>query len=85
MKQRFTIDPDPPQAGQPVKICYEFTGTPLTETEIKIDWRPDTIPDESHAVTPADPCVTVTVPAGASGGFLIDTKGYSDDRGFLVD
>ena len=82
--ERITIDPDPAQAGQDAKICYDFSGLSLTSVTIKIEWKPDTIQDQEIILTPEAPCVVVKVPVGASGGFLIDQSGNSDTLGFLV-
>lgn len=82
---RFTIDPDPAQTVQPLKICYDFTGLGITEVKIQIDWRPNSIPDGLEPATAADPCVTVTVPAGATNGYLIDSTGNSGDLAFFVE
>lgn len=81
---RFTIDPDPPVPGKSLKICYDFAGLQITEAGIKIDWRPESIPDGEETVTESNPCVTVKVPANATGGFLIDQTGNSGDLGFFV-
>lgn len=86
MTQRITIDPDPPQAGGSVTICYDFDG--LAETvavaDLTVDFRPDDIGgDVSIAPTKEDPCVVVQIPASADGGFVVDNGGHSDTLGFL--
>lgn len=84
MAIRFSIEPDPAEAGKPLKICYDFDGLSIPEAKATVDWRPISIPDDEVTLTPAAPCATVTVPGGATGGFLIDTTGNSGDLGFFV-
>jgi hypothetical protein len=82
--ERITIDPDPAKAGKNAKICYDFSGLSLTSVTVKIDYKPDSIPDSEVELTPEAHCATVKIPPGATGGFLIDQSGNSDTLGFLV-
>lgn len=89
MKQlpdRFTADPDPVQVGHQVKICYDFasSGGATDPVPVLIDYDPDSVQDTEHLVDKANPCFTVTVPAGAMGILLVDNSGQSQDHSVTV-
>lgn len=69
MTQHFTIDPNPPCKGKPVKICY--TGPlPATGSAAFDGGAP-----KSLSFTAANPCVTITVPGNAVTMVLTDISG----------
>jgi hypothetical protein len=83
--QRFTIAPDPPNAGEVATICYVFEGSGITTTAVVVDLKPDTLNDLDLELTEEVPCQTLTIPKDATGGFLIDSTGTSADLGFFCD
>lgn len=72
MTQLFTVDPDPPCIGKPVKICY--TGD--LPVIITVTFTPPGTGTD-YTLTAAKPCVTVTVPANAVT--MVVEGGDSDD------
>lgn len=83
MAQRFTITPNPANAGNPAIVCYAFAGIDPPETvTATIDYSPSTIPDDQVDFDPKNPCVTIQIPPGATSGILIDSTGNSDSLGF---
>lgn len=85
MTQRISLDPDPPVQGQPVEICYDFSGLELNSTRLKVTFKPQTEAPTEHTVTPGDNCVTVQVPAGAESILVEDLDGPSPDKGAIVE
>ncbi|MEM1166864.1 MAG: carbohydrate binding domain-containing protein [Planctomycetota bacterium] len=91
---RVTIDPTPPQAGQPVTVAYQADGGPLASAStvrahVGFDsWQVVLDPDQAMADPDADGVweVTVNVPAGAmhldlafnDGGTTWDTNAGQD-------
>ena len=83
--QRISFNPDPPQAGQPLTICYDFSGTGLSFTHLKVTFTPPVVSPATYVVTPDAPCVTVTVPRGAVSILVEDIDGPSPDKGGVID
>ena len=77
MPQRITLDPDPPQAGKPCTICYDFTGLELKDTKIVITYVPPG-GEDSVVLLPAANCADITV-AAATSMHLEDTSGESPE------
>jgi hypothetical protein len=72
----INITPDPPVAGQVLKICYDG---PLPAS-FKLTWTPPGPP--GTATIPAGtnpPCTKVNVPAGSSGLLIHDSSGLATD------
>lgn len=78
--QRITLDPDPPEAGQPVKICYDFDGLDPARTVLKVTFGPDATPGGEHEVDEDEPCVTIDVPQHATSITVEDLEGPSPDK-----
>ena len=74
--QRITLEPDPPVAGQALKVCYDFAGSGITETTLRIEYDPSRGTSDEE-VSISDPCVTVTVPSGATAIAVTDIDGPS--------
>ena len=83
--QRITLTPDPPESGKPVKICYDFSGTNLAHTHLKVTFTPGVVSPATYVVTPEDPCVVVTVPDGAITMLIQDIDGPSPDKSAVID
>jgi hypothetical protein len=79
MRPKITFDPDPPQKGKALKICY--TGT-LPRT-LDIDWDPAGTPTSATCPSPGG-CVTITVPANASSVIVHDPSGAAEDKTSVV-
>lgn len=81
----ISVNPDPPKAGQPVTICYDFReGDPdpaLLTVEIDV---PGGTNSQSIELTKAEPCETIAIPAGATGLLITDPYGPSADCGRVV-
>jgi len=76
MTQLITTDPKSPAAGDTLKICYSGE----RPVKLELQWHPDGLqPDAITIPAGADPCVTITVPAGAWSLVIHDTSGASDD------
>ncbi|MGB0890296.1 MAG: hypothetical protein ACPGWS_08435 [Solirubrobacterales bacterium] len=75
----ITIDPDPPVAGQKVKVCYDFPSG-VTEVKLEIEWSP-TGETETLTIAADDNCGKIEVPAWATGMLIVDTSGASADFG----
>jgi hypothetical protein len=84
MTQRISISPSPPIAGSSATICYDFTDSGLTETELRVTYYPASS-TTTHTVDTADNCVTVTIPASARQITVEDLKGPSPDLVRAVD
>lgn len=83
LPHRITVEPDPPQAGQPLRICYDFSGSGLESTTLRVTFDPGG--SEDYAVTPANPCVTINVPGNAETYNITDLASQSQDKGGPVD
>jgi hypothetical protein len=81
--QRISFSPLPPVAGQPVEICYDFAGSGITKTTLDVSFTPDG-PNSSYDVSTAIPCVTITVPEGATQILVHDQSGKSPDNGSMI-
>ena len=81
MPQQFTIDPDPPERGKLLKLCYSGA-RPATAS---ISWDPPGEPTSVSFGDDADElCVTFTVPDDASSVIVHDDSGSSDDLARVV-
>jgi hypothetical protein len=79
----LSLSPLPPVAGQPVEICHDFGGSGITETMLDVSFTPDA-PNQSYDVSTAIPCVTITVPDGATQILVHDQCGKSPDNGSMI-
>lgn len=82
----ITLDPDPPQAGHSMKICFKFReGDPSPITlEITFTPIPGTPTVTTVQVSDSNPCATVQVPSDAATYQIIDRSGTSAGRGGAV-
>ncbi len=71
LPQLFSQDPNPATAGVKVKICYSGD-RPWAAT---ITWSDAT----TTAISGAGACVVVLIPAGVTGGIVVDDHGESLD------
>lgn len=78
-QQRIKLDPDPPQAGKPLTICYEFSGLQIEQTVLRVTFTPNDGSDD-YTVTRASNCVTVDVPSNALQITVEDQGGPSPDK-----
>ena len=84
MTQRISLNPEPPIQGQGVEVCYDFRGTDLSQTTLRVIFDPGGASTD-HDVTPASPCVTVSVPGNATSIKVEDLTGDSPDKTSEVD
>lgn len=85
MTDFFSTDPTKGVPGQALKVCFDFGAAGITgPIEIKLDWGPSAVPDETATLTAANPCKTVTVPANATSLLLIDSSNTSEDHAVLI-
>jgi len=82
--ERITLDPDPPQAGQKLTICYKFEGSGRKEATLVVTFTPRT-GGGTFEVTEEEPCVTIDVPAGATWITVEDEGGPSPDASAPVE
>lgn len=84
--QRISIDPDPPQAGKALRICYDFFGSGLTSTTLKIHYVPTSYGTDTVTVSesPAgSSCKEILCPA-ASSLTIVDGSGVSQDLASVI-
>lgn len=74
---RISVSPDPPSASFPMTVCYDFSGLSATEVTISLDFGE--AGGMSVKPTQDDPCVQVSIPAGATSVLLEDMSGRSAD------
>lgn len=79
---RISFSPDPPQAGKPLKICYDFNGSGVNSTRLEVTYDPPS-GSTKYDVTPQNPCVTITC-AAAKEIFVTDLDGPSDPVQALI-
>lgn len=77
--QRITLDPDPPSQGTVVTICYNFSGSGVTSTTLKVKFGSGDS-GTTYEVSEANPCVEVDVPSGATAITVEDMNGPSPDK-----
>lgn len=68
--------PDPPQAGQKLTICYDFSKVEATSVELSVEFDPPSGSVSVH-LTAAVPCADVNVPSGAGDVLVVDQSGAS--------
>lgn len=72
----ITVDPDPPKAGEDLKICYPDPGTP--SITLDIDWTPAGLHPPTVTISFPPGCATISVPATATEIEIVDPTGGSD-------
>lgn len=82
LPHRISVDPDPPEAGESLQICYDFSGTGLESTTLTVTFDPGG--SENLLVTPHAPCQTITVPSNAEVYNITDQSAQSQDKGGSV-
>jgi len=83
-EQRITFDPNPPVQGQSLDICYNFSGSGITQTTLRVTFDPGGQTSD-HDVTDTSNCVTITVPLNATSIVVEDLSGTSPNRTSPVD
>jgi hypothetical protein len=78
---KITISPRPPVAGKSVTICYVGGPYPVT---LELDWYDESLTPTSITCTAENPCVTFTVPAGATSLLVHDPSGNAEDVGTVI-
>lgn len=78
LPQLFTVTPDPPVCGQPVKICYNFDGAPpgTNTVTVRVKFTPPGT-SQDYQLTLTEPCVQVDVPGEANFLDILDLNGHS--------
>lgn len=78
---RISCTPNPPVAGQPVKICYDFNGSGIGQTNLEVEFTlsPTGSSSSTHTVKVGDHCVTIQVPSNAVAMKVHDTTGTTTD------
>ncbi len=78
---RISSTPNPPVTGQTVTICYDFNGSGIGQTDLKVEFTlsPTGSSSSTHTVKVGDHCVTIQVPANAVQMKVHDTTGTTTD------
>lgn len=84
MTQRISVNPNPPVAGEPVKITYDFSGADITSARLCVSFFPKPNSSEQKA-TVANPTIEVEVPEDAEQITIEDKDGDSPDLVKAVD
>jgi hypothetical protein len=81
MTDYFTHSPSPAAPGTKVRICFNFDAAGVTTSlNITLDYSPSSVPDGNATLTPAKPCVEVTIPSDATTLIVVDDSGVSEDH-----
>lgn len=75
----ISVDPDPPQQGEDVRVCYNFDAITGDSVSLRITFDPGGT--ETVTVTRAERCVTVSVPQEAGVYLIEDLSRQSYDKG----
>ena len=78
-EQRITFNPDPPVQGRTLEVCYDFDGSGLTSTTLRVTFDPGGQTSD-HDLTAQDDCAKITVPANATSIRVEDLSGVSATR-----
>ena len=81
---RITFEPDPPVAESNLIICYDFTGSGISSTELRVRFTPEVVPDADYPVSSSEPCVTIAVPHAETID-VEDLSGVSPSRRETID
>lgn len=75
----ISCNPDPPVAGQPVEICFDFQpGNPSPITlQVDFSLKPSGVGSTTVQVSDTQKCGTITVPPNADGMTVVDPTGTS--------
>jgi hypothetical protein len=82
--QRISFEPDPPQAGKILKICYSFENLPQDKTQLEVSFNPAVVSPATYDVTRKDPCLTLLVPE-ADSILVQDLDGPSPDKEGMIE
>lgn len=78
----ISCTPDPPVAGQDVKICFKFRSGDPSPINLTVEFTtPNGVTSQIVQVSESQPCGTVAVPVGATGMTVTDPTGTSADFG----
>jgi hypothetical protein len=83
MAERISFNPDPPEQGMALTICYDFSQLGISSTTLRVAFTPGGASD--HPVSKTDPCVEVQVPANAEAILVEDLSGYSNDKTAIIE
>ena len=75
---RISFDPEPPEQGGKVTICYDFSDLELADTVLLVSFYMNPEPT-SYPVSPATACVTIDVPDAAVSLLVEELEGPSPD------
>lgn len=80
-QDRISGEPDTPEQGEGLTICYDFDGMDHGEViHLSFDWTPESEPSEVIVSNEHNNnCKTITVPEGATSVVVSDTSGESND------
>jgi len=78
-QQRISYTPNPPVQGRSLTICYDFAGSGITATTLRVTFSPGG-GSSDHDVSDSDPCVTITVPGNAESITIEDLDGDSPTK-----
>ena len=82
-EQRITLDPQPPVRGQSVTITYDFDGSGITSTTLRVTFDPGGVTSD-HDLTAQNNSVTIAVPANATSILVEDLSGVSPNQSSAV-
>lgn len=79
--QRISIKFDPPTQGQPLRICYDFSGLNADINGVIVSFKIDSKPPSTGqmVLTRAYPCEVIGTPNDAKTVKIHDTYGLSPD------
>jgi hypothetical protein len=77
--QRISLQPDPPTQGRKVTICYEFSGSGISSTTLRVTFT-GASGSTNYEVSASSPCVTIDVPDTATAITVEDLNGDSPDK-----
>jgi hypothetical protein len=82
----ISFEPDPPEAGSSLKICYDFDNAGgIDKTRLQVSFNPPVVSTATYDVDRKDNCVTIVLPAGALTILVKDLDGPSADKGGVID
>jgi hypothetical protein len=81
--QRITLIPPTPEQGGSVTICYNFTGSGVDTTTLRVTFIPNGAAVD-YEVSEGARCVTVSVPSTAIQIQVEDIDGPSPDKNAAV-
>lgn len=78
----ISISPDPPVAGQPLKICFAFSKGDPSPIDLNVEFTTSNgVTSQIVQVSESQPCATITVPSDGFGITITDPTGTAADFG----